>query len=338
MPPASLTLASIQMDATIAPRSERLQRAGHWLRQAHEAGADLALLPEMFNCGYGYDRARVPAEPWDGPTLSFLSESAKSHGIACAGSFLVEDAGEVFNSLALATANGDVHRYDKVYPWGWERSLFRGSRSRTVVADTALGRIGMLVCWDSAHPELWAEYAGKVDLMLVSSCPPDVTNPIFSLRDGTRLTLEHSPLLRGFSGGAHEVFGPMIDEQAAWLGVPLCASVGCGSVTTLLPRSKTLAPAFLYLYGSKDFETVSMTCQLTPGSKVLDQGGHRVAERSQKEGEGMVIGRVDLAAERPTPKTEQPRARVPRSGFWISDLVLPKLMESEYRDRLRALS
>jgi hypothetical protein len=251
---------------------------------------------------------------------------------------LVEESGEVFNSLALATPEGDVSRYDKVYPWGWERSLFRGSHMRSVVADTALGRIGMLVCWDSAHPDLWAEYAGKVDFMLVSSCPPDVTNPIFSLRDGTRLTLQDSPLLRGFAGGAQQVFGPMIDEQAAWLGVPLCASVGCGSITTLLPRAKALAPAFLFLYGSKSFETVAMTCELTPGSKVLDRNGNHVAERGQDEGEGFVVGRVELPSQRATPEREQPRARVPRSGYLISDLVLPKLMESEYRDRVRALS
>src|SRR5438874_16220 len=51
-----------------------LERADGLLRRASEAGAELAVLPEMFNTGYGLQPDYAPyAEAGDGPTLAHLS-------------------------------------------------------------------------------------------------------------------------------------------------------------------------------------------------------------------------------------------------------------------------
>ncbi len=337
--PKSIRLAAAQMDAAIAPRATRFERAAEIIREAARAGADLVVLPEMFNTGYGYDPSAAFAEPWEGPSLQFLATMAREFGVHVAGSFLVAEQGEVFNSLALVSPIADFHRYDKVHPWGWERALFRGSRERSVIADTALGRIGMLICWDTAHADLWAEYAGKVDCLVISSCPPDVTRPTFRLDDGTRLTVDDSPLLRGFAGTAHEIFGAMVDEQAAWLGVPVVASVGSGSITTDIPRPGALALVFSPFRPRIDlgaFRRVEMQCDLTPGCKVVDADGHRVAERSQKDREGFCIAEVDLTQKNQT-LGKQPRARVKRGGYWLSDVLLPRLMRPTYQVRVSEL-
>ena len=48
----------------------------------------------------------------------------------------------------------------------------------------------MMICWDVAHPNLWRGYAGLIDLLVVSSCPPDVSNPTLQLTNGSCFTFD----------------------------------------------------------------------------------------------------------------------------------------------------
>lgn len=163
----SLNIAAVQMDANPAPTADRLARAERLVTGAVESGAQLAVLPELFNTGYSYNvenHARV--ETMDGPTATWMRDIAARLDIHLAGSLMLLDQGGVYNALLLFAPDGRLWRYDKVYPWGWERGSYRGSRQdpRVTVAETDLGHIGLLVCWDAAHLNLWKLYAGRVDL------------------------------------------------------------------------------------------------------------------------------------------------------------------------------
>jgi predicted amidohydrolase len=64
-----MNLASLQLDASPAPLLERLERAEKLVASAADQGAELMLLPELFNTGYAYnDRNYQLAESLDGPT------------------------------------------------------------------------------------------------------------------------------------------------------------------------------------------------------------------------------------------------------------------------------
>ena len=339
--PRTLTIAAVQMDANPAPTPERLARATHLVEQAAAAGAQLVVLPELFNLGYEYsDRNHTRVETADGPTVNWMRQSAARLGVHLAGSLLLLDGDEVYNTLFLIAPDGRSWRYNKNYPWGWERGYFRGARG-TVVADTDLGRLGMLICWDTAHRDLWQQYAGRVDAMVICSCPPDVTNPVYLFPDGGQLTIDQlGPLMASVKDSGRKLFGDMINEQTAWLGVPMVNTVGAGRITTDVPRGAAMLLALLptapwlarYLPMA---DRMRMSCDLIQGCKVVAADGRVLTEMAQAQGEGFTIATVALADAPPPLRGAQPSSHVPPFAYASSDIVLPRLVEPIYRRGVR---
>ncbi|HET91291.1 MAG TPA: carbon-nitrogen hydrolase family protein [Chloroflexi bacterium] len=338
----NITIAAVQMDAALASTADRLARAEQLVTEAAAAGAQLVVLPELFNVGYGYsDENYCRAERPDGPTAAWMRETAARLGVHLAGSLMLLDQDDVYNGLLLWSPDGRVWRYDKQYPWAWERAYFRGA-DRITVAETDLGAIGMLICWDAGHLGLWRRYAGRVDLMVVVSCPPNVGEPTYHFPDGAALTFDDmGPLMGGMKGSAGRVFGEMIEQQAAWLGVPVVNTVGSGHIRTPIPNGLAsflsfvpLAPWLIrYLPQAHGME---MACDMTPGTKVVGADGRVLAALSQEQGESFAIAAVTLPDERPSPSGKtQPASPLSPLVYFASDVVLPALSVPVYRRGLR---
>jgi predicted amidohydrolase len=339
--PRTIKVAAVQMDANPTPVPDRLARADRLITQAAQAGTQLVILPELFNTGYAYaDSNYQLAEPLNGLTADWLKKSAERLGIHLAGSMLLLDQGEIYDSMLLFSPIGRRWRYDKNYPWAWERGYFRGRHNATI-AHTDLGDLGMLICWDTGHRNLWQQYAGQIDLMIVSSCPPDGTNPTYKFPNGAQLTFDDFGLaVAHLKNSGRLVFGQMVDTQTAWLRVPTINAGASGHVQTAVPRSKLLLSSFCLLSPKllrhlRQANQLQMACDMIPSSKIVDANGQVLAERAPIEGEGLILTEVTLPETKSTPHGPQPKSPLPRLAYFNADQMIPLLMRSVYRQGLR---
>ncbi len=338
--PRKIKVAPIQMDAAPAPLENRLNRASDLVAEAAASGAQLVVLPELFNTGYEYDdRNYELAEPIDGETIRWMKAQAAQHGVHLAGSLLLLDEEDVYNALFLVAPDGRLWRYDKNYPFLWERAYFREGRSITI-ADTDLGRLGMLVCWDSAHADLWARYAGKVNAMIVVSCPPQLPRADLVFPDGLRVnTADLGKLWEGSYDVAELVFGPDMEAHAAWMKVPVVHAVGSGAFRTRMPMPAVSVGA--YIASRPDLwermaqaSDVWLEAVYDVPSKVIDAEGRSVACVTSP-GDGVTLAEVTFPDRLPQPVGLQPVIHAPAPLRLMIDAVGANLLTMLYRAGVR---
>ena len=294
-----MRLAAIQLFATPFALKANLDRAATLIGQAHEQGAQLALLPELFNTGYTFSiRNFKAAEPLDGPTASWLREMARTYDLYVGGSFLRSDHGRVFNSLVLAGPSGDMYIYNKAHPFLWEGCYFeRGTQP--VIAETELGRIGLMVCWDIAYREPATSYKGKVDLVLVSSAPARFHRAVINFPAARKLYF--AQLNRSFvklRGQADQWYAEDVGRRARWLGTPIVHAVMSGRFVSSVPllRASLIGASFghprFYTF-LREAPLATMRASFFGTTVIYAADGERLA---QVEGEsGVAVGEVSTS-------------------------------------------
>jgi predicted amidohydrolase len=336
----SIRVAAVQMDANPAPTVDRLKRAGRLVNAAVETGAKLVVLPEVFNTGYNFmDENHTRVEKMDGLTGTWMRDTAARHNIHLAGSLMLLDRADTYNTMLLFAPDGRFWRYDKNYPWGWEQGYFRKSRRdpKITIADTDLGNIGMLICWDVSHRDLWELYAGRVDLMVISSCPVDAGHATYQLPAGDQFTLDEMGSSFASSVDAVQMaFGKMIDQQAAWLGVPVIHAIESGHVFTDIPMGRRalmgfgLVAPWLFKY-LPEANGLKMSCDLVHECKILGKDGEVLGRLTREEAESYISVDINLANPTPSPQAPQPDSPVPRATYFLADRFLPTTVKSVYR-------
>lgn len=333
----TIKVAALQMDANPAPLDERLNRAERLIMQAAQDGAQLIVLPELFNTGYAYsDNNFDLVEPMDGKTASWMKMIASQLSVHLAGSILLFDDDEIYNSLLLFSPSGQCWRYDKNYPWAWERGYFRERRGISI-AHTELGDLGMMLCWDIAHPDLWMEYAGQVDMIVAASCPPDVPNASYQFTDGSQIRFSDlGSAMDNIRIAGEQTFGQMVDQQTGWLGVPVVNSGATGSIHTNIPKAKSLLLGFSLFVPRlakqlKNASQLQMSSSFIPSSKIVDANGQVIAQRHPTEGEGYAMAEITLQMQRPKTNGVQPKSPIATLAYLQADSILPWMMHSVYR-------
>ena len=151
----AVVVGVVQYDVVEGGLESNLTRAFQGLMKLSEAGCHLAVLPEMWSCGF--DNEHLGAMARETPEiLARLQAFAAREKMVVAGSLPEEVDGAVVNTLYVVDRDGEVKgAYRKLHlfsPTGEDNHFAAGSEA--VVADTSIGRLGLMICYDLRFPEL----------------------------------------------------------------------------------------------------------------------------------------------------------------------------------------
>lgn len=157
-----VSVAAIQMQCTAEPE-ENLKTAERLVREAAAKGAQVILLPELFERLYFCQERRYAYYDFALPTLEnpavrrFMAV-AKELNVVLPVSFYERDKNVLYNSVAVIDADGeclgvyrkthipDDHYYQEKFYFSPGNTGFRAWKTR-------YGKIGVGICWDQWFPE-----------------------------------------------------------------------------------------------------------------------------------------------------------------------------------------
>ena len=142
---------------------ENIEKAKEMVRKAAKEGANIILLPELFENLYfcqteDYSRFDFAEEFESSQTIQIFSALAKELGVVLPISYFEKSGNCYFNSIAIIDADGTVlGQYRKSHiPTGEcyeEKFYFCPGDTGFRVFPTKFGKIGVGICWDQWFPE-----------------------------------------------------------------------------------------------------------------------------------------------------------------------------------------
>jgi len=160
--PARFRVGLVQMRVGSDPAAN-LEAAIGSIREGAAGGAEIVCLPELFRTPYFCQREDPAlfdlAEPIPGPTSLALARIARELRVVIVASLFERRAAGVYHNTAVVLdADGaERGRYRKMHipddPLYYEKFYFTPGDLGFAAFDTAVGKVGTLVCWDQWYPE-----------------------------------------------------------------------------------------------------------------------------------------------------------------------------------------
>ena len=282
----TVKVAAVQATPVILDAAASVEKAVRLIEEAAGHGARLVVLPETFVPLYpsnGWARGASAFGGWDalwerlweesvdvpGEHVATLEAACERLGVWVAIGVNEREAqrpGSLYNALLLIGPEGLVHKHRKLMPTQHER-LFHGigEGGDLGVADTELGRIGGLICWENRMPlARYAVYRGGPQIWVA---------PTADDSDGWLASMRHIAI----ESGAFVVSVPQYIPGAAFpedFPVPVDRErvYGRGGAAIVSPRGEVLEGP---LYGREGI--VVADCDLREGlhaKRSFDAVGH----------------------------------------------------------------
>ena len=281
----TITVAAVQLSCTLGDRALNLDKATALAERASQQGAELILFPEMMPGGYALTESIWDtAEPFDGPTVKWMKGLSARLRVYVGTTFLEAEGEDFYNTFVLTAPDGTIAgKVRKNPPASFEAYFFTGGTDPHWF-DTALGRIGVGICFENALYERYCEIQdAQVDLYLrpFSGASFEAKFPI-RRRDVEAL----NAALR--DGAA---------ETARIMGIPVVMANKVGRLRTTLPAG----------FPPQDIEF--------PGYSTIADGDGALLGQLGPGQEGVVVGTVTLDPTRRS-KTKAPALH----GRWTTKM------------------
>jgi nitrilase len=183
---AACHASSVFLDA-----EKTAEKACDLIAEAARNGAQLVVFPESYLPGFPiwaalqapiynhqFFRAFVAeAQRLDGPALQKVRMAARRHGVHVSLGFTEgtdASVGCIWNSNVLIGPDGGVlNRHRKLVPTFYEKLIWSNGDARGLrVADTEIGRLGMLICGENTNPLARYALMAEGEQVHMSSYPP----------------------------------------------------------------------------------------------------------------------------------------------------------------------
>lgn len=184
-----ITIAVIQQPPVYLDLEKTMARAVDLIADAAHDGAQMVVFPEAWFPGYPTFIWRLPPGAGMGKTdelfarlqansidlsqggMAPLQQAAKDHGVVIVAGYQELDGAvsgsTLFNSCIIIDADGTIaNNHRKLMPTNPERMVWGfGDGSGLNVVNTAVGRVGALLCWENYMPlARYALYAQNIDI------------------------------------------------------------------------------------------------------------------------------------------------------------------------------
>jgi predicted amidohydrolase len=293
-------VAAIQIHPTLADVGANLEKAERMIREAVAGRAEWIVLPEFFTSGLAFDPVNLPnaPRPLDGAPMQMLKRLAKESRAAIGGAFLARSGRDVFNTFVLALPTGEVFSHDKDFPTtSMESSLYAGGEDDEFVKE--IEKKGV-----------------TTEREIIPSRPDNAKSGVFHLPNrlsvGAAMCWEQvryrtARRMRGqvdlvmtASGWPAGDRDPKIVETPRRLARLVGAPVVHASIVGPVPSA-----------GRVD-GSGSRTLEFSGESQIVDGYGKSIAMRHFAEGEGVLIGEIEVGRVAPS-------EALPDGVFWTPE-------------------
>lgn len=203
--------AAVQISPVLFSRDGTTEKVLDAIASAAKSGAQLVVFPETFIPYYPYfsfiqppvlmgkEHMRLYEEAVivPSPVTDAIARAARSYGVVVVVGVNERDNGSLYNAQLVFDANGTlVLKRRKITPTYHERMVWgQGDGAGLKAIDTAIGKLGVLACWEHYNPLARYALMAKHEQIHCSQFPGSMVGQIFT--DQIEVTIRHHALEAG---------------------------------------------------------------------------------------------------------------------------------------------
>jgi len=257
----TIRAAAVQIAPDLDALAGTVDRVLAAIADAAAKGAEMVVFPETFLPWYPYFsichgpaligeehiRLYKNAVVAPGPVTEALSAAARRHHMVISIGINERDHGTLYNSLLIFDADGTMKlKHRKLSPAYHERMIWGvGDGSTLKVVDTAVGRVGGLICWEHYNPLARYALMAQHEEIHVSMYPGALFGQTFA--DQTEIQIRNHALESACF--VVNATGWLSDEQIAKIAGETGAggAIRGGSITAIIdPEGRHVVPPLTF--------------------------------------------------------------------------------------------
>lgn len=172
-----LKVSCVQMKPELGQFETNLSKMEDYIKSimADRPETKLIVFPELITSGYELTKEefeKIAEDPEDCQSVKRIGALCKEHGVNVVYGFPEKSTsdGVMYNSAICLRSDASIAGvYRKAHPFDTEKKWCKEG-SEIVPFETEFGKVGIMICWDTAFPEVALSYGLQgADLLIVST-------------------------------------------------------------------------------------------------------------------------------------------------------------------------